>query len=203
MNDTKTLHLNDINLLNNKYQYLAGIDEAGRGPLAGSVVISLCILDLTKEYHYIRDSKQLNENKRKLAYQEILDNCIYHDTVYISASVIDEINILNATKRGMYQLINKLSNKFDNLLICIDHVKLDINNSISITKGDDYSLSIAAASVLSKVLRDNYMAKMDKIFPGYGFSKNAGYGTSSHYEAIKRLGITKIHRRSFRLYEKT
>ena len=175
---------------------IAGIDEVGRGPLIGPVVCAAVIL---KEDFYderINDSKKLTEKKRELLYDVIYDNSISIGIGSCSASEIDEINILEATKKAMLEAVNNLSVKPEHLLI--DAVKLDTKiPSTSIIKGDAKSISIAAASIIAKVTRDRMMIELDKNYPMYDFKHNKGYGTKKHIEAIYKYGVLDTHRRSF------
>ena len=177
--------------------FIAGIDEAGRGPLAGPVVAAACILDPKELILGLDDSKKLTEKKREALFIEIKEKAIAFSIVAKGPDVIDEINILEATKQAMRECVANLKVKPDMLLI--DAVKLDgtgveVN---PIIKGDAKSNSIAAASILAKVTRDHMMIDYDKEYPGYGFAKHKGYGTKDHYAAIRELGMTPIHRRSF------
>lgn len=177
--------------------YICGIDEVGRGPFAGPVVACAVILPKDCDILYIDDSKKLTEHKREELYDEILENAISYGIGSIPANEIDEINILQATFEAMRQAINKL--KFEPDILLNDAVTIpDVTiRQVPIVKGDAKSISIAAASILAKVTRDRLMVAYDKVFPGYGFADNKGYGSAMHIEAIKRLGPCPIHRRSF------
>ncbi len=177
-------------------QLIAGIDEAGRGPLAGPVVVASVIMPLDNIIDGINDSKKVAEKKRELLYQKIIDTALAYDIEVIDEKTIDEINILNATKMGMQNCIKNLKIKPDLVLIDAVEIKSDVE-TLSIIKGDAKSYSIAAASILAKVYRDNLTREYDKEFPMYGFAKHKGYGTKMHIDAIKQYGICKIHRRSF------
>ncbi len=177
-------------------QLIAGIDEAGRGPLAGPIVVASVIMPLDNIIDGINDSKKVAEKKRELLYQKIIDTALAYDIEVIDEKTIDEINILNATKMGMQNCIKNLKVKPDLVLIDAVEIKSDVE-TLSIIKGDAKSYSIAAASILAKVYRDNLMREYDKEFPMYGFAKHKGYGTKMHIDAIKQYGICKIHRRSF------
>ncbi len=177
-------------------QLIAGIDEAGRGPLAGPIVVASVIMPLDNIIDGINDSKKVAEKKRELLYQKIIDTALAYDIEVIDEKTIDEINILNATKMGMQNCIKNLKIKPDLVLIDAVEIKSDVE-TLSIIKGDAKSYSIAAASILAKVYRDNLMREYDKEFPMYGFAKHKGYGTKMHIDAIKQYGICKIHRRSF------
>lgn len=177
-------------------QLIAGIDEAGRGPLAGPIVVASVIMPLDNIIDGINDSKKVAKKKRELLYQKIIDTALAYDIEVIDEKTIDEINILNATKMGMQNCIKNLKIKPDLVLIDAVEIKSDVE-TLSIIKGDAKSYSIAAASILAKVYRDNLMREYDKEFPMYGFAKHKGYGTKMHIDAIKQYGICKIHRRSF------
>ena len=175
---------------------IAGIDEAGRGPLAGPVVVASVIMPLDKVIDGINDSKKLSEKKRNLLFEQIKQVAISYHIEVIDEKVIDEINILNATKQGMKNCIDKLETKPD--VVFIDAVKIDSDvQTVSIIKGDAKSYSIAAASILAKVHRDNLMLKYHEQYPIYNFAKHKGYGTKMHIDAIKQYGICPIHRRTF------
>lgn len=177
--------------------YLCGIDEVGRGPLAGPVVAGAVILPPDCEILYLNDSKKLTEKRRELLYDEILEKAIATGIGVISPQRIDEINILQATYEAMRMAIGELSVKPDLLLndaVTIPEVDIP---QVPIVKGDAKSLSIAAASVLAKVTRDRMMAAYEDIYPGYSFASNKGYGSAAHIAALKELGPCPIHRRSF------
>ncbi|TAH72211.1 MAG: ribonuclease HII [Anaerolineaceae bacterium] len=179
------------------YTYICGIDEVGRGPFAGPVVAAAVILPKDCEILYINDSKKLSEKKREELYDEILKNAISYGIGSIPPNKIDEINILQSTFEAMKQAVNNLKVKPDILLIdAVTIPNLSIRQA-PIVKGDAKSYSIAAASILAKVTRDRLMVAYDKVFPGYGFADNKGYGSPQHIDAIKRLGPTPIHRMSF------
>lgn len=176
--------------------YIAGIDEVGRGPLAGPVVTAAVILPKDFYDERINDSKKLTEKKRELLYDVIMENAVSVGIGISSEDVIDEINILEATKKAMIEAVNNLSVKPEHLLI--DAVKLNIDiPQTSIIKGDAKSESIAAASIIAKVTRDRMMIELDKIHPEYDFKHNKGYGTKKHIEAIEKYGIIKEHRKTF------
>ncbi len=181
------------------YKVIAGIDEAGRGPLAGPVVAACCILDPEKPVLGLDDSKKLSEKKREELFPIIKENALAYSVVAIDAEIIDEINILEATKKAMRQCVTEISEKIKPDLLLIDAVKLEGTGIevVPIIKGDARSNSIAAASVLAKVTRDHMMQELDIKYPGYGFAKHKGYGTKDHYAAIRQNGMTPIHRRSF------
>lgn len=177
--------------------YICGIDEVGRGPLAGPVVAAAVILPKDCDILYINDSKKLSEKKRELLYEEIMAKAVAVGIGMAGPARIDEINILQATYEAMREAIAKLSVKPDILLN--DAVRIpgvDIEQ-VSIIKGDAKSASIGAASIIAKVTRDRMMVEYDGIFPEYGFAANKGYGTAVHIAALKEIGPTSIHRRSF------
>ena len=183
-------------LYNNEINFIAGIDEVGRGPLVGPVVTAAVILPKDFYDERINDSKKLTEKKRELLYDVIMENALSVGIGISSPEVIDEINILNATKKAMIEAINNLSIKPEHLLI--DAVKLDIDiPQTSIIKGDATSQSIASASIIAKVTRDRMMVELDKKYPMYDFKHNKGYGTKKHIEALYKYGPLKEHRKSF------
>lgn len=186
----------ETELYNNGINFIAGIDEVGRGPLVGPVVTAAVILPKDFYDERINDSKKLTEKKRELLYDVIMKNAISVGIGMSSPEVIDEINILNATKKAMIEAVNNLSIKPEHLLI--DAVKLDIDiPQTSIIKGDAKSESIAAASIIAKVTRDRMMVELDKKYPMYDFKHNKGYGTKKHIEALYEYGPIKEHRKSF------
>ena len=177
-------------------KYIAGIDEVGRGPLVGPVVTAAVILP--KDYYdeKINDFKKLTEKKRELLYDVIMENAVSVGIGISSEDVIDDINILEATKKAMIEAVNNLSVKPEHLLI--DAVKLNVDiPQTSIIKGDAKSESIAAASIIAKVTRDRMMIELDKEHPEYDFKHNKGYGTKKHIDAIEKYGILKEHRKTF------
>ena len=183
------------------YSSIAGIDEAGRGPLAGPVVAAACILDPDVKILGLDDSKKLTAKKRDELFDKIKENALCYEICRVEADVIDEINILEATKKCMRDCVKGLEAKgYKPEVLLIDAVKLDgtgVSAVVPIIKGDANSNSIAAASVLAKVTRDRIMAEYDDVYPGYGFAGHKGYGTAAHYKAIRELGMCPIHRRSF------
>lgn len=183
-------------LYNKGIKYIAGVDEVGRGPLVGPVVTVAVILPVDFYDERINDSKKVTEKKREMLYDVIMENAVSVGIGMSSSEVIDEINILEATKKAMKEALNNLSVKPEHVLI--DAVKLDIDiPSTSIIKGDAKSQSIAAASIIAKVTRDRMMYELDKEHPEYDFAHNKGYGTKKHIEAIRKYGILKEHRKSF------
>lgn len=183
-------------LYENGIKYIAGIDEVGRGPLVGPVVTAAVILPREFYDERINDSKKLTEKKRELLYDVIMENAVSVGIGISSEDMIDEINILEATKKAMIEAVNNLSVKPEHLLI--DAVKLNIDiPQTPIIKGDAKSESIAAASIVAKVTRDRMMIELDKEHPEYDFKHNKGYGTKKHIEAIEKYGILKEHRKTF------
>lgn len=179
------------------YAHICGIDEAGRGPLAGPVVAGAVILPKGLTIPYLNDSKQLSEKKRELLYDEIMEKAVSVGVGVISPQRIDEINILQATYEAMRMAITQLSVKPDILLNDAVRIpQVDIPQ-VPIIKGDGKSLSIAAASVIAKVTRDRMMVEYDKLLPQYGFAGHKGYGSAAHIEAIKTYGPSPIHRATF------
>lgn len=184
----------------NKYRdlaYVAGIDEAGRGPLAGPVVAAAVILPKDIFLPFLNDSKKVTEKRRDVLFDEIKQNAIAYGIGIASNTLIDEINILQATYEAMREAVNALEKTPDILLVDAVHIP-DINiKQVGIVKGDAKSVNIAAASILAKVTRDRLMAEYDKIYPEYGFASNKGYGTATHIAALKEIGPCAIHRKSF------
>ncbi|MCP1101608.1 ribonuclease HII [Aequitasia blattaphilus] len=177
--------------------YICGIDEVGRGPLAGPVVAAAVILPKDVEILYLNDSKKVSEKKRNLLYDEICEKAVAFGIGIVGPAKIDEINILQATYEAMRQAIDKLSVRPDILLndaVTIPGVDI---KQVPIIKGDGKSVSIAAASILAKVTRDRMMIEYDAIIPGYDFASNKGYGTKKHIEGLKELGKSPIHRETF------
>ncbi|MDD2373741.1 MAG: ribonuclease HII [Eubacteriales bacterium] len=179
------------------YLRIAGVDEAGRGPLAGPVAAAACILNPDKPILGLNDSKKLTAKKRQELYDLIIKESIAWSVILIDPHTIDMINILQATKRAMTQAINNLEPAADFLLL--DAIKLEECHQSyeSLIKGDARSVSIAAASILAKVTRDRLMLEYDEKYPEFGFASHKGYGTKSHYEALLKYGPLPIHRRSF------
>lgn len=178
--------------------FICGIDEAGRGPLAGPVVAGACILPKDCTILYLNDSKKLSEKRREELFVQIQEQAISFGVGIVSPAVIDEINILQATYEAMRQAVAKLSVRPDIFLndaVIIPGIEED--RQLKIIKGDAKSVSIAAASILAKVTRDHMMEEYDSLYPQYGFAKHKGYGTKAHLEAIHEYGISPIHRRSF------
>ena len=178
-------------------QAICGIDEAGRGPLAGPVVAAAVILPKDCEILYLNDSKQLSAKKRELLYDEIMEKAVSIGVGYATPQRIDEINILQATYEAMRQAVNKLSVCPDILLNDAVRIPGLFLQQVPIVKGDAKSVSIAAASIIAKVTRDRLMMEYDKAMPQYHFAANKGYGSAEHIEALAVYGASPIHRRSF------
>lgn len=176
---------------------ICGIDEAGRGPLAGPVVAGACILPKDAQILYLNDSKKLSAKKRELLYEEICEKAIAYSVGIVSPQRIDEINILQATYEAMQQAIGKLSVTPDLLLVDAVTIPKVPMKQVGIIKGDAKSVSIAAASILAKVTRDRMMLEMDQVYPEYGFVQNKGYGSAAHIQALKEYGPCPIHRTTF------
>lgn len=178
------------------YALIGGVDEVGRGPLAGPVVCASVIMPLDDIIIGVDDSKKLSKKKREMLYDKILEKAIAYSIQKVEPSVIDEINILNATKLCMKNAIETLSVKPD--VVLIDAVKLDLSvQTFSIIKGDLKSYTIGCASIIAKVFRDRLMEEYAKTYPEYGFEKHSGYGTKQHITAIKEIGACPIHRKTF------
>ena len=180
------------------FQYICGIDEAGRGPLAGPVVVASVIMPADSMIEGVNDSKKISEKKREKIYEQILQEAISYGVAIIGQDEIDEINILNATKKGLTVSLQELSQRPDLILVDalsgIDTLGIPYD---SIIKGDAKCYSIAAASIVAKVTRDRIMREWDSVYPEYRFEKHKGYGTAAHIAAIKEHGLCPIHRRSF------
>ena len=179
-------------------KYVCGIDEAGRGPLAGPVVVASVMLPENSMIEGVNDSKKISESKREKLYDIILQEAISYGIGIIYQDEIDEINILQATKKGLHEAVANMNVKPNVILVDaltgIDTLGIPYK---SIIKGDAKSYSIGAASIIAKVTRDRIMREWDKVYPEYGFAGHKGYGTAKHIEAIKKYGLTPIHRRSF------
>ncbi len=182
--------------LSRGYKIIAGIDEVGRGPLAGPVVCAAVILPLDDIIEGVDDSKKITKKKREVLYEKIIKKAISYDIERIEPEEIDEINILEATKKCMLACIANLPVKPD--LVLIDAVKLNSPvDTLSIVKGDAKSYLIGAASIVAKVYRDRIMEEYSEVYRDYGFERNSGYGTKEHIAAIKRTGACPIHRKTF------
>ena len=205
--NNERLRLSKMSEFENKFSeyIIAGIDEAGRGPLAGPVVAGCVVLDRSKEILFLNDSKKLSKKRREELYKEIKEKAFAFGIGIVSEKVIDEINILEATHIAMKEAFENANSmyrdKFDkdiNLLF-VDALKIkniDVKQ-VSIIHGDALSISIAAASIVAKVTRDERMEEYDKKYPEYGFAKHCGYGTKFHMDKLKEIGPCEIHRKSF------
>lgn len=180
-----------------QYTMICGIDEAGRGPLAGPVVAGACILPKDVQILYLNDSKKLSAKKRESLYDEICEKAVAFGVGIVPQERIDEINILQATYEAMQQAVAKLSVTPDLLLVDAVTVPRMPMKQVGIIKGDAKSVSIAAASILAKVTRDRMMEQLDEVYPEYGFAQNKGYGSAAHIQAIKEYGPCPIHRTTF------
>lgn len=181
------------------FRFIAGVDEVGRGCLAGAVVAAACILDLTKPLpEGLNDSKKLSAKKREQITKELKENCLAYSIAQVEADEIDRINILQATKKAMRLAIENLTPQADFLLIDALQLKEIALPQKAIIKGDAISASIAAASIIAKTYRDNLMREYAEIYPNYAFEKHVGYGTKAHFEAIRQHGACLLHRKSFR-----
>lgn len=179
------------------FKLIAGMDEAGRGPLAGPVVCASCIMPLDDIIEGVNDSKKLSEKKRDFLYDQIIEKAISFKVTFIDQKIIDEINILQATKQGMEACINTMYIKPDFVLVdAVKGLKIDVPFE-PIIHGDALSYNIACASILAKVSRDRFMVEMDKEYPEYNFKQHKGYGTKQHIEKLKQFGKCAIHRDSF------
>ena len=179
---------------------IAGVDEGGRGPLAGPVVVCCCVMPLNDEdiIQGVNDSKKVSEKNREILFDKIKEKAIDYQIEILDEKTIDEINILQATKQCMVKAIENINKRTPLDIVLIDAVKLDVSVPIdAIIKGDAKSYSIACASILAKVTRDRMMVEYAKKYPQYGFESNKGYGSASHIEAIKTIGPCEIHRKTF------
>ena len=179
------------------YQVIVGMDEAGRGPLAGPLCIACAILPANYHNEEINDSKKLTEKKREKLFEIIKNDALYIGIKLIDEATIDKFNIYQATKKGMEDLIKEIPFKVD--VVLVDAMKIELDNClvVPLIHGDALSTSIAAASIIAKVTRDRIMDDLDKEYPMYDFKHNKGYGTKKHMEAIETYGITKYHRLSY------
>ena len=185
-------------LYNKGFNNICGIDEAGRGPLAGPVVVAGVIMPKDSMIEGINDSKKVSEKKREKLYDLIIDEAISYSVAIIGQDVIDDINILNATKEGVTKVVDGLDVKPDLIIIdALNHINTRGIPYEPIVKGDAKCYNIAAASILAKVTRDRIMREWDEVYPQYGFVQHKGYGTAKHIQAIKDYGLTPIHRRTF------
>lgn len=203
MKEKELLRLNEIKKIDKSvfsegYKYICGIDEAGRGPLAGPVVVAAVIMPEDSMIEGVNDSKKVSEKKREKLYDLIIDEAISYSVGIVDQNEIDRINILNATKAGLTEAVRTLKIKPDVILVdALTNIDTCGIQYRSIVKGDAKSYSIAAASIIAKVTRDRIMRQWDEIYPQYGFAKHKGYGTSAHITAIKENGLCPLHRLSF------
>lgn len=198
--EERLLKLKEIekDLYQKGFQNICGIDEAGRGPLAGPVVVAGVIMPQDSMIEGVNDSKKVSEKKREKLYDIIIEEAISYSVAIIGQDVIDEINILNATKQGVTKVVEGLDVKPDLIVVdALEHIDTKGIPYDSIIKGDAKCYNIAAASILAKVTRDRIMREWDEIYPQYGFVAHKGYGTAKHIAAIKEYGLCPIHRRSF------
>ena len=194
----KRLYVYEDNLLLNGYREIAGVDEVGRGPLAGPIVAAAVILDRKKILiENLNDSKKISEKNREPIFREILNSCITWSIAKIPPRVIDDISISKANILVIKEAIKKLKIKPDIVITDAVAVKMDIK-VIPIINGDEKSASIAAASIIAKVIRDKIMMKLSRDYPEYSFEYNKGYGTKEHLKNLQKYGPSKIHRMSFR-----
>ena len=184
-------------MLAHGYKLVAGVDEVGRGPLAGPVCVACVIMPLDDIIDGIDDSKKLSEKKREKLFDQIIQKAICYNIEFVDEKIIDKINILEATKLAMKNAIDTMKIKPD--IVLVDAVKnLDVNvPTLPIIHGDALSYNIASASILAKVTRDRLMCEVAKKYPEYGFEKHKGYGTKAHIDAIKKYGVLDIHRKTF------
>lgn len=191
--------ISDLELIGDgqNYEYICGVDEAGRGPLCGPVAAAAVIMPKGSSIEGVNDSKKLSEKKREELYERIIREAVCYHICLIDNEEIDKINILNATLKAMEQAINGLSQRAEFALIDGNQNRGITTPNKTVVKGDAKSYSIACASILAKVSRDRLMAEYDSLYPQYGFLKHKGYGTKAHYEAIEKYGITPIHRKTF------
>ena len=193
----KNMLLIEESLYDEGYEYICGVDEAGRGPLCGPVVAAAVILPKHGCIEGVNDSKKISEKKREKLYDDIMKGAIAVGIGVSDVDVIEKVNILNATKIAMKKAVESLSIKPDYVLID-GNQKIDIDIlQETVVSGDAKSESIASASIIAKVTRDRMLRKFDEMYPEYGFAKHKGYGTKAHIEAIKKYGLTPIHRKSF------
>lgn len=182
----------------NGYKNICGLDEVGRGCWAGPLVVAICLFDHEYFDNEINDSKKLKESERERLFNKIINNAIFVDWIIYDAEFVDKHNPKTTSIIGMEYLINKHKNKIDFCLIDAEKVETDVPN-MSIIKGDEKSFTIAAASIVAKVIRDRIMKELDKVYPEYGFAAHKGYGTKKHLESLKKHGpIKTVHRFSYK-----
>lgn len=198
MKENIDMYINEKELKKMGYRYIAGVDEAGRGPLAGAVYAAAVILDENNPIDGLNDSKKLSEKRREELFVEIVKKALAYSVASVSNEEIDKINILNATFKAMNSAVNSLSVKPDYVIIDGNRIKDMTVEHKTIVKGDSLSASIAAASILAKVSRDREMRRMAEIYPQYKFEKHKAYGTKEHMELIKKFGPSPIHRKTFK-----
>ncbi len=197
MIESMNLYEYESDAIKNGHKFILGIDEVGRGPIAGPLVVAGCILPLYENIEGLTDSKKLSEKKLQYFYDIIKKKAVAYCVKFIEIEEIDRLNIYQATKKAMEDIVKEIDCQVDYVLS--DAMKLDIDKPYSpIIKGDQLSLSIAAASVLAKVERDNYMKKLALEYPCFEWEKNKGYPTKKHLEALKQYGVTNLHRTSYR-----
>lgn len=203
MKEKEVLRLQQLKQIENEFyqkemNFICGIDEAGRGPLAGPVVVASVIMPKDSMIEGVNDSKKLSEKKRESIYEQIIEEAISYGVGIVGQEEIDALNILNATKKALTMSLQELKVRPDMILVDalekIDTLQIPYQ---SIIKGDAKAYSIAAASIIAKVTRDRIMRQWDEVYPQYGFLGHKGYGTKAHIEAIKEYGICPLHRRSF------
>lgn len=204
MKDKEIERLNELKKIENEIyekehvEYICGIDEAGRGPLAGPVVVASVIMKLDSFIEGVNDSKKVSEKKREKLYEQIIEEAVSYSVGIIDQNEIDEINILNATKKGLTESIKSLKVKPERIIVdALDKIDTCGIPYMPIVKGDAKCYSIAAASIIAKVTRDRIMRQWDEVYPMYGFARHKGYGTAAHIAAIKEYGLCPLHRRSF------
>ena len=204
MKDKEIERLNELKKIENEIyekehvEYICGIDEAGRGPLAGPVVVASVIMKPDSFIEGVNDSKKVSEKKREKLYEQIIEEAVSYSVGIIDQNEIDEINILNATKKGLTESIKGLKVKPERIIVdALDKIDTCGIPYMPIVKGDAKCYSIAASSIIAKVTRDRIMRQWDEVYPMYGFSRHKGYGTAAHIAAIKEYGLCPLHRRSF------
>lgn len=204
MKEKEIERLNELKKIENEIyekehvEYICGIDEAGRGPLAGPVVVASVIMKPDSFIEGVNDSKKVSEKKREKLYEQIIEEAVSYSVGIIDQNEIDEINILNATKKGLTESIKGLKVKPERIIVdALDKIDTCGIPYMPIVKGDAKCYSIAVASIIAKVTRDRIMRQWDEVYPMYGFSKHKGYGTAAHIAAIKEYGLCPLHRRSF------
>ena len=198
--ETRLKHLKEYEdrLYKTGLTYIAGIDEAGRGPLAGPVVVGVAIMKPDSFIEGVNDSKKISETKREKLYEQITNEAISWSVGIVDEKEIDKINILNATKKALTEALGKLETRPDRILVdALDNIDTKGIPYTSIIKGDAKVYSISCASIIAKVTRDRMLRKYDEMYPQYGFAKHKGYGTAMHIEALKKYGPCPIHRKTF------